>query len=136
MLIVTRRIGEELVIDGAIRVRVVAVDGDRVRLGTNAPRSVTVDRLEVHERRGEFAAERELSPSPRAAVGSFVESLATDLTEIAYQVALRHGLGNQWLELQLDLWEALTEAIEKRYLSVNQIQLGYEPRLNAIDQDN
>jgi len=40
-----------------------------------------------------------------------LENLAADLTEVAYQVALRHGVGNQWLELQLDLWGALTEAI-------------------------
>jgi carbon storage regulator len=134
MLIVTRRIGEEIVIGGDIRVRVVAIDGDRVRLGTTAPQSVTVDRLEVHEGHSEFAAERELSPP--AAVDSFVESLASDLTDVAYRTALRHGVGNQWLELQLDLWEALTEALEKRTFSVEEIQPALEPRLNAIDQDN
>jgi carbon storage regulator CsrA len=116
MVVLTRRIGEEIVIDRNIRVMVVAVDGDKVRLGTNAPPSVTVDRSEVHERRGEFACECDWSqPVPVAApFDPFLENLASDLTDVAYRVALRHGRGDQWLELQLELWEALTEALEKR----------------------
>jgi sRNA-binding carbon storage regulator CsrA len=37
---------------------VVAVQGDRVRLGIKAPPAVCVDRKEVHERRTSFAQER------------------------------------------------------------------------------
>jgi carbon storage regulator len=55
MLVLTRRVGEEIVIDGNIRVMVVAVNGDKIRLGIVAPSSVTVDRKEVHDRRAEFA---------------------------------------------------------------------------------
>ena len=55
MLVLSRRIGEEIVINDNIRVTVVAVKGDRVRLGIVAPRDVTVDRSEVHERRMQFA---------------------------------------------------------------------------------
>ena len=51
MLVLTRRIGEEIVIDEQIRLIVVAVRGEQVRLGIRAPRSVRVDRREVHERR-------------------------------------------------------------------------------------
>ena len=54
MLVLSRRVGEEIVIDDNIRVTVVAVHGDRVRLGIVAPRDVTVDRSEVHERRMQF----------------------------------------------------------------------------------
>ena len=54
MLVLSRRIGEEIVLNDNIRVTVVAVKGDRVRLGIVAPRDVTVDRAEVHERRREF----------------------------------------------------------------------------------
>jgi hypothetical protein len=43
-----------------------------------------------------------------------LEDLAAELTDAAYRVALRHGVGDKWLELQLDLWGALTQAIEKR----------------------
>ena len=59
MLILTRRVGEEIVIDGNIRVIVTAVKGDKVRLGIIAPPSVPVDRKEVHERRAEFDFECE-----------------------------------------------------------------------------
>jgi carbon storage regulator len=54
MLVLTRKLGEEIVIGDEIVVKVVAVQGDRVRLGIAAPRSVPVDRLEVHQRRAEF----------------------------------------------------------------------------------
>jgi carbon storage regulator len=56
MLVLTRRVGEEIVIDGNIHVVVVGVKGDKVRLGLSAPPSVTIDRKEVHERRAEFAS--------------------------------------------------------------------------------
>jgi carbon storage regulator len=51
MLVLTRRIGEEIVIGEKIRVILVEVLPGRVRLGVVAPASVTVDREEVHERR-------------------------------------------------------------------------------------
>jgi carbon storage regulator len=57
MLVLTRRIGEEIVIDNRIRVTVVSIDGGKVRLGISAPPEVRVDRQEVHERRREFAAQ-------------------------------------------------------------------------------
>lgn len=59
MLVLSRRIGEEIVIDEHIRVVVIEVRGERVRLGICAPPSVTVDRGEIHERRTmEWSAER------------------------------------------------------------------------------
>ena len=54
MLVLTRRVGEEIVIDGDIKVIVVGVKGDKVRLGVTAPPSIQVDRKEVHERRHQF----------------------------------------------------------------------------------
>jgi carbon storage regulator len=57
MLVLTRRAGETIVIEGGIRVTVVSVQGDRVRLGITAPDSVRVDREEIHQRRT-GAAER------------------------------------------------------------------------------
>ena len=53
MLVLSRRVGEEIVIDGHIRLTVIAVKGDGVRVGIAAPPSVTVDRKEVHDRRAE-----------------------------------------------------------------------------------
>lgn len=55
MLVLSRRVGEEIIINDNIRVTVVAVKGDRIRLGVEAPRDVAVDRAEVHERRQQFA---------------------------------------------------------------------------------
>ena len=52
MLVLSRRPGEEIVIDGGIRVRVVSVKGSTVRLAIQAPPAVRVDRLEIHARRG------------------------------------------------------------------------------------
>src|SRR4051794_19946544 len=54
MLVLSRRLGESIVIDGGITVTVVGLHGDRVRLGIQAPRDVQVDRQEAFERRAEF----------------------------------------------------------------------------------
>jgi len=55
MLVLSRKRGDWLVIDGSIRVRVIEVKGDSVRLGIEAPKEVPVHRHEVFER---LAAER------------------------------------------------------------------------------
>ncbi len=47
MLVLTRRIGEEIVIAGNIRVAVLAINGQTIRLGITAPRSVPVARSEL-----------------------------------------------------------------------------------------
>jgi carbon storage regulator len=49
MLILSRKPGESIVIDGRIIVKIVRVDGDTVKLGVEAPETVTVHRQEVHE---------------------------------------------------------------------------------------
>ena len=60
MLVLTRHSGEQLVIGESIVVTVVAIEGNKVRLGIQAPRSVRVDRKEVHDRR---VAEMEKDPN-------------------------------------------------------------------------
>jgi carbon storage regulator len=54
MLVLSRRPGEEIVVNNNIRITVVSVKGDRVRLGITAPNDVPVDRAEVHARRMQF----------------------------------------------------------------------------------
>jgi carbon storage regulator len=49
VLILSRREGETIVIDGTIRVTVIEVRGDQVRIGIEAPRSVSVHREEVFD---------------------------------------------------------------------------------------
>ena len=53
MLVLTRKVGEEIIIDSAIRVTVLGLRGDKVKLGVEAPPDVRVDRAEVHARRFE-----------------------------------------------------------------------------------
>jgi len=54
MLVLTRRLGETVIMNGEISITVIGLKGDRVKLGINAPKEVTVDRQEIHERRQEF----------------------------------------------------------------------------------
>jgi len=49
MLILSRKPGESIVIDGRIIVKIIRLDGDIVKLGIEAPREVPVHRQEVYE---------------------------------------------------------------------------------------
>jgi carbon storage regulator len=49
MLILSRKLGESIVIDGNIRVQIMRVDGDVVKIGIEAPATVPVHRQEVYE---------------------------------------------------------------------------------------
>ena len=44
---------------------------------------------------------------------ALLETFAAELTSAAYAVALRHGVEDKWLDLQLELWEALKETVKK-----------------------
>jgi carbon storage regulator len=48
MLILSRKPGESIVIDGRITVKIIRLDGDIVKLGIEAPREVPVHRQEVY----------------------------------------------------------------------------------------
>ena len=50
MLILTRRVGETLMIGDEVTVTVLGVKGNQVRVGVNAPRDVAVHREEIYER--------------------------------------------------------------------------------------
>ncbi|AWY43500.1 carbon storage regulator [Pseudomonas putida] len=50
MLVLSRGVGELISIGGSISIRVLAVDGNSVRFGVEAPRSVNVHRSEIYER--------------------------------------------------------------------------------------
>lgn len=50
MLILTRRVGEKLIIGEDVTVTILSLKGNQIRIGIDAPRSVKVHREEVYER--------------------------------------------------------------------------------------
>ena len=69
MLILTRRVGETVLIGNDVTVTVLGVKGNQVRVGVNAPRDVAVHREEIFERikREEEGAGGTTSARPAAA---------------------------------------------------------------------
>ena len=49
MLVLTRKPGESIIIDGRIIVKIVRLDGDAVRIGIEAPADVPIHRQEIYE---------------------------------------------------------------------------------------
>ena len=60
MLVLTRKASEKVIIDDCIAVEIVAIEGNKVRIGITAPPQVRVDREEVHRARHEFVDVGEL----------------------------------------------------------------------------
>ena len=71
MLVLTRKVGEVIVVGDDIRLTVVDIRGDRVRIGVTAPKEVVVDRQEVHERRQNLCGEAPARvPTPAAVIAT------------------------------------------------------------------
>jgi carbon storage regulator len=78
MLVLSHKLGQEIVIDGCIRMRVVEIEGNRVRLGIEAPADIAVNRDEIH---GEMTARRQWE---------------------AAGLAQRGGVSGKWVEARLE----------------------------------
>lgn len=68
MLILSRKSGESIVIDGRIVVKIVRVEGDVVKVGIQAPTELPVHRQEVYEeiqRNNQQALTRQKTPLPK-----------------------------------------------------------------------
>ena len=68
MLILSRKIGESIVIDGRIHVKVMRVEGDVVKLGIEAPSTIPVHRQEVYDeiqRNNQQAMTKQNTPLPK-----------------------------------------------------------------------
>lgn len=68
MLILSRKPGESIVIDGNIHVKIMRVDGDVVKIGIEAPADVPVHRQEVYEeieRSNQAALTKQNMPLPK-----------------------------------------------------------------------
>ncbi|HEB93145.1 MAG TPA: carbon storage regulator [Gammaproteobacteria bacterium] len=65
MLVLTRRIGESLIINGHIKLTVLGVNGNQVRIGTDAPTGMPVHREEIHLKILEERAAKRAAARPR-----------------------------------------------------------------------
>jgi carbon storage regulator len=70
MLILTRRVGETVMIGNEVTVTVLGVKGNQVRIGVNAPKDVAVHREEIYER---IKREEDLDSRPGANAPKMVD---------------------------------------------------------------
>jgi carbon storage regulator len=108
MLVLSRKLGEKIVVPQCgLSVAVLGIQGNKVRLGISAPPEIAVHREEVanaieDRRHGEANVDQD-----------FWNALAADLSDAAYQTALRHRSVDSWMNLELDVSQALATTIDR-----------------------
>lgn len=149
MLVLTRRIGEEIVLPGSeVTIAVLSVAGSKVKLGVTAPASVPVHRKEVLKRAGHTAArtgERPAvggsSPAPagrdRGSAGGPATPTATQDVETQLISAITKGTGGNMKSLRVRIFgdRIAVEGYADSYDTVRLANLALLEALNQIDAD-
>jgi carbon storage regulator len=108
MLVLSRKRGEKIVVPQcALSVTVIGVQGNSVRLGITAPPEVAVHREELwREIHTEDSGVADVEPAKDS-----LDAFTAELSDAAYQLALRHGLADSWVDLEQGLWGALATTV-------------------------
>ena len=64
MLVLRRKVGESIILSGVISISVLAVEGERVKIGINAPPDVTIVREELLEMMADTPTHSAPTPAP------------------------------------------------------------------------
>ena len=80
MLVLTRKIGETIVIDDDVRITVVQIKGKQVRIGVDAPKETKIHREEIYQA---------IQDENRAAM----KSIATELQQLGHQKVANKKIG-------------------------------------------
>jgi carbon storage regulator len=83
MLILTRRVGETIVIGDNVIVTVLGIKGNQVRIGINAPKDVSVHREEIYQR---IQQEKNTTPAAAAVEQPVVSAVTATTTTAAVTV--------------------------------------------------
>ena len=109
MLVLSRKRGEKIVVPQCqLSVTVIGVQGNTVRLGISAPPEVAVHRDELwREINAEGSGVAVADATPES-----LDAIAAELSDVAYQIGLRHGLADSWIDLELGLWRTMAATVK------------------------